>query len=47
MKNIVASKRSTDICLAHKYFLILNNPKITEFKGLYNEKQRKLCKSTH
>ena len=31
--------------LAHKYFLIFNHRKITEFKGLYNEKKTKLCKS--
>ena len=39
--NIVASKCSTEICLAHEYFLILNNRKITEFKRLYDEKKNK------
>ena len=41
MQNIVASKRSTEICLAHEYFSIFNDRKITEFKGLYNEKKTK------
>ena len=30
-----------EICLAHKYFLIINNSKITESKGLYDEKKTK------
>ena len=29
-----------EICLAHKYFLIFNNRKMTEFKGLYDEKKK-------
>ena len=28
-------------CLAHAYFFILNSSKITEFKGLYDEKKTK------
>ena len=36
MYNIVATKWSTEIYLAHEYFLNINNRKITESKGLYN-----------
>ena len=32
-----------EICLAHEYFLIINNRKITESKGLYDEKKNKNC----
>ena len=41
MWNIVATKWSTEICLAHDYYLIINNRKITEYKGFYDEKTTK------
>ena len=33
--------RSANICLAYEYFIIFNNRKMTEFKGLYDEKKKK------
>ena len=43
MLNIVASKWSTEIWLAHEYSFIFNNRKITEFNGLHDEKKNKNC----